>query len=234
MFTSKIGSQTVTYHHSEEFHRLKQEIFTQHSYYVELDTATPTIIDAGAYIGLTTLYFKKLYPLAHIIALEPNPQMIPLLEENIWQNNLSDVDVHQVALSTHDGETQLYIDETDETWYSTASIHPGAWNGQQQTTSLTVPCRPLTDFLTQPIDVLKMDIEGAELEVLTAAQAQLHLVKHLLFEFHPREDQTLDQIKHLLELTNFAVELERDGIPLTDSELRRHPGRLLYVKARHK
>ncbi|MFZ1721277.1 MAG: hypothetical protein WAU07_02110, partial [Microgenomates group bacterium] len=56
--SSKVSNFTLFHANSEEYHQLKREIFTQDSYFFESDSPTPKIIDAGAHIGIATLYFK--------------------------------------------------------------------------------------------------------------------------------------------------------------------------------
>ena len=162
---TKLGPFVVEFTNSEEFHRLKTEIFTHDCYYVELPSAIPLIIDAGAHIGLTTLYFKKAYPGAQILAIEPHPDTFSLLEKNIYNNNLDGVELLNTALSTSDELVTLHEDTSADKWFSTASLQAKAWNGQQQTQPLTVPSLKLNTLLADiddTVELLKLDIEGAE------------------------------------------------------------------------
>lgn len=208
---AKLGSFTISFHNSEEYHHLKQEIFTQDGYYFETDNPSPVIIDAGAHIGLATLYFKKLYPAAHITAIEPHPENFTLLEKNVFENQLADVQLVQAALNTSPGHTTLYADRSNQRWFSTAGFIEGAWNRQQKSEALTVPTLPLSDFLQQPIDFLKLDIEGAELAVLTAAGNNLTKVKHMMIEFHPGSSQSLIGLLETLTKLGFRTRLWKHG-----------------------
>jgi FkbM family methyltransferase len=78
-----------------------------HTYYFETDNPLPFIIDAGAQIGMSTLYFKKQYPGAEIVAIEPNTINFKLLEENIWENQLDNVTTIQAALTGYGSETSF-------------------------------------------------------------------------------------------------------------------------------
>lgn len=219
LLTSKLGPFTVSYENSEEYHRLKGEVFTQDSYYVELETATPLIIDAGAHIGLTTLYYKKLYPAARVVAIEPNPEVVAILEENIWQNRLDEVTVVQAALTpTPQANLTLFRDRTKERWWSTASIHKGAWTGDQKSEALSVSGVTLSQTIQQAfersnvetVDVLKMDIEGAEQAALVSSSDMLPHIDHLFIEFHPVGGQNLQTIIELLE-PYFTTTLSHSG-----------------------
>lgn len=211
MPTAKLDRYQVTFENSEEYHRLKREIFSEHSYYFETDVAQPIIIDAGAHIGLATLYFKKLYPGAQIIALEPHPTSFELLEKNVWDNNLSNINCEKVAVTDRAGSTTFWADTSAHRWFSTAGFLKGAWNGEQSSQPFTVATRPLSDYLTQPIDCLKMDIEGAEWQVLSAASNHLPRIQHILVEFHPHPGQSLLDLVELLTNAGFTTGVWKNG-----------------------
>ena len=217
---SKLNTFTITYDNSEEYHHLKNEIYTQDTYFFETDTTQPVIIDAGAHIGLATLYFKRYYPSSRVIAIEPNPESYQLLTKNIWDNNLSDVETFQVALSDNTGTTMFYRDTTPDHWWSTAGIVDGSWNRTQQSEGMPIPTQTLNHFLTQPIDFLKMDIEGAEQAVLIAAGDHLKKVKHMMVEFHPHPNQSLPTLLEFLQKQGFEYQLWRKGQPVKASHAR--------------
>jgi FkbM family methyltransferase len=227
MQSTKLAPFTIFFENSEEYHVLKNEVFTQGAYYFETENPRPRIIDAGAHIGLSTLYFKKLFPAAHIMAIEPNPQVLPILEKNIWQNNINDVDVFAVALAEEQGEMEFYFDSSVDQWLSTASFHKGAWTETQVSDVMMVPTRPLTDFLEEKVDFLKMDIEGAEERVLVTAGTQLVQVQHMMVEFHPLPEQSLPRLCKHLEDLHFRLKLWKNQKEIS---LRQAQG-LVYIEA---
>ena len=79
------------------------DIFIRNAYFFEAKRSDPLIIDAGANIGMATLYFKFLYPKAKIIAFEPFGATFAVLMDNIELNNLKDVRLVNSALSDHAG-----------------------------------------------------------------------------------------------------------------------------------
>lgn len=203
----KVEQFEVWCHNREELLELKKEVFTQDTYYFETDTPTPRIIDAGAYVGLSTLYFKKLYPQAIITAIEPNPVSFKLLEKNIHENFLYDVTTINAALADFSKDNvPFYTDETGE-WQSTSSFLYGAWNNQQTSKKLLVKTMTLSSLLTEKIDLLKLDIEGAEMQVLQEAHEQLQLVKRIILEFHPHPDQSIVKLVEFLERAGFIIEI---------------------------
>lgn len=219
MPTTKLQNYTIHYHNPEEFHELKNEIFIQRIYDFDIHTENLWIIDAGAHIGLSTLHFKKIFPHAHMIAIEPHPINFQLLEQNVWENNLSNVETYQVALSdTADDKVQFYAD-TEFDWFSTASLHPHAWNGEQSTESLTVQTQTLAFFLekilasadTKPFIFLKLDIEGMEQKVLMSLQDQMSQINSMMVEFHTHPSQKLSQLQKFLEDHDFQLTFWKKG-----------------------
>lgn len=204
----------------DEYHHLKREIFTHNGYYFEpnenqaAQQVAPVIIDAGAHIGLATLYFKYLYPEAKIIAIEPNPLAFEILEANIFENQLENVQTFNLALSDKSETANFYLDKTENGWWSTAGFIEGAWTGDQQSERTSVKTASLSELIREPVDFLKMDIEGAELKVLRASESVLPLIKQLAVEFHPHSEQNLEDLVFLLE-KHFQLTLYQDGREIT-------------------
>lgn len=202
MQSSRLQDYTVYYNNSEEYHLLKKEVFTADLYYFETDNPNPFIIDAGAHIGLATLYFKKNFPESQILAIEPNPSIFEILEKNIFENQIQGVTTINAALSDHTGTETMYLDETDEKWHSTTSFHEGSWVGSQKSKKIEVQTYTLSEFITKPVDFLKLDIEASEQKVLFEAEDSLKLVKEMHIEFHTHKTQSLKKLMDLLERTH--------------------------------
>lgn len=209
MGMAKVQGFLFEYLNAEEFRVLKREIFSEHRYYIELGTRRPRIIDAGAHIGLATGYFRWLYPEALITAIEPNPQLVKLLQNNLELNQWWTVMVEEVALAGNRGSVPFYFDKSPDKWYSTGGLTRGAWNGRQESGEIQVAAVPLTDYLSEPVDLLKLDIEGAEEEVLQATGDRIQNVKHIIMEYHKQEGNSLDEIERFLEIHDFRVEVKK-------------------------
>lgn len=223
MQKTKLGNYTIYYHNSEEYHSLKNDVFRENSYEFETDNPTPLIIDAGANIGLSVLYFKKMYPGSKIIAIEPMPQNYELLENNVYENNLMDVITYPLAISHKSGNLTLHTD-TENNWHSTASIVKGNWTGTQNTEEVEVKTQPLTYFINEAlenfnaqfIDLLKLDVEGSEQKIIIPAKRLIQeKVKFINCEFHPHSEQSLRKVVATLEEINFEVTLYRNGKEIT-------------------
>lgn len=204
---AKLAPFTIEFINSEEFHHLKREIWGGHCYYTELEVEdrAPIIIDAGAHIGVSTLYFAKLFPTAQITAIEPNPITRVLLEKNVWNNRLEDrVVILPIALSNQTGPALLHHLPIKK-WQLNANLSPQAWNGDPLTEQTQVETITLSSLINGPVDLVKLDIEGAELPVLKETREKLYLIRQLWVEFHPTSNNSLSELIHLLEKQDFAT-----------------------------
>ncbi|RZL09213.1 MAG: FkbM family methyltransferase [Hymenobacter sp.] len=161
---------------------LFKEIFLTEPYAFEPATTTPLLIDGGANIGMAVVYFKKHFPQARILAFEPSPEAFRLLTRNVAANNLRDVELHNVALAPAAGQVPFYTEADGATL--NGSLRPYAAGVR----TVVVPARRLADYLpvATPIDLLKLDVEGAEPGILAdlAHAGLLARFRHLLVEYH--------------------------------------------------
>jgi len=171
-----------------------EELFEREVYRFKAETSQPYIIDAGANIGLSILYFKRLYPDAKILAFEPDPEIFPMLAQNVAQ--LSDVEVREVAAWTNDEEL---------TFYSEGSLAGSTeLDFANKGNAVTIKAERLRDHIAKgPVDFLKIDIEGAENSVLFDIVDVLPNVRHLFFEYHSHPGKT-QQLGELLKLVTDA------------------------------
>jgi FkbM family methyltransferase len=137
-----------------------------------------TIIDAGANIGLTCLYFKEQFPDAQIIALEPDAENYALLCKNTA--HLNGVTCLQEALWYRD-EPVAIINQGAEPWAFRV-------NKSTETGTNAVPGTTITTLMKRfgmsRIDYLKIDIEGAEKELFSEQTEWLDSVNLVAIEFH--------------------------------------------------
>ncbi len=176
------------------------EIFEQQIYKFKAEKPTPMIIDGGANIGLSILYFKELYPDSKIVAFEPDSKVFSILSENIKNAKLPGVTLVNKALWS--SETVLEF------------MSEGADGGRMVQMEAEIPRSKvqtvrLRDYLNQSVDFLKLDIEGAETEVLRDCQEMLHNVQNLFVEYHSfmNESQTLHEIVNILQTAGFRLHI---------------------------
>ena len=161
------------------------EIFGHEVYNFIADTEEPFIIDCGSNIGLALLYFKTRYPKAHIIGFEPGPETFPILEKNVTQNHLTNVRIENKAVSKENGFIPFFISKESPAiggW----SVEGAREHGAYQEHSHQVEATPLSLYITQLVDLLKIDIEGAEDDVIEelTASGKLSMVKRIILEYH--------------------------------------------------
>lgn len=211
---SKIQNYQVGYTNREEFKLLKEEIFDKGIYDIKLNKTNPVIFDLGAHIGLSILFFKSKYPDSQIVAFEPNPNIFPILEENILYNKIENVELHNTALGNNDGIKDFYIDCTGNDCFSTASFTPQAWNGKQITTTIKVKTEKLSKYINTNIDILKIDTEGSELEIIKEVEkaGKLSLIKNVIIEFHPIKNRNPKKITDILNKNNFDTDIRLDPL----------------------
>ena len=153
-------------------------VFTRREYEVNLPPPK-VIVDAGANIGLSTLYFANRYPESRIIAIEPEPENYGLLTKNTWP--YPNVTPLQAALWSDNKSVELRDPGFGSWGFTTHSITVP--NASAPVKAVTVD-RLMDEFALPKIDILKMDIEGAELEVLRGASAWISRVDTILAELH--------------------------------------------------
>lgn len=208
MFHSRLDNYTVWYENKQEFRELKREVWGSHSYYVDLDNVRPKIIDIGAHIGMTSLYYAKQYPGATIDAYEPNPLVLPLLEKNIFENMLSDrVHVHNQAVTFAGGSAVLYHESMSSDWQMNANLLGATWIGEPLPEQSVIESVAFADVVGEGADIVKIDVEGAEHELLAQSGAVLEKVQNIVLEYHPHEGATLAGTVALLEDCGFECEV---------------------------
>jgi FkbM family methyltransferase len=192
----------VTYLDEGSFRILLGEVFFNCDYLVDLGSKTPVILDCGANIGLATLFFKRLYPLAHISCFEPDPTTASILRQNIEKNHL-DVAIHNVMLTNDDEEHSFYVSSDIEGSLMMSSI-PDRMSNQRE---ILVKGSRLSNYVEGNVDLVKLDVEGAEFEVLTdlIESGKLSQVRRMIIEYHHKIGG------HASCLSKFFGLLEQEG-----------------------
>jgi FkbM family methyltransferase len=139
------------------------------------DASVRRIVDVGANVGFSLLYFASRYPNAQMVAFEPHPVHVSSLRKNLELNNLtSRVTLHPVAACSQPGTVRLSDDE------NCSSVVAGDSSGAIEVAA--------ADFFeevgTEPIEMLKMDIEGGEYDLLHDARFAGLDVRTIVLEWH--------------------------------------------------
>jgi len=153
-----------------------------------------TVVDIGANVGWYTLQAAKILGKdASVIAFEPHPYNFQLLRKSLTYNNFDFVRAFQECVSDIDGTIPLYLDDDD---------HMGGHTTIKQDAilkSISVPSVRLDTVLSEmgigEVDILKIDVEGAEPKVIEGAGRSLASTRNIIMEW---TQQRWNQV-HLLD-----------------------------------
>ncbi|HCY74981.1 MAG TPA: FkbM family methyltransferase [Ignavibacteriales bacterium] len=172
-----------------------KEIFVDEDYKFHTNSQNPVIYDCGANIGMSCFYFSAKYPTAKIKAFEADPDIKKILSENLKKNNVGNVEVIGKAVWIDNNFIELSLEGADG-----ATIY-------SKTNLVKIPSIRLRDMINKElrIDMLKIDIEGAEYEVLLDCSDSLSKVDNIFVEYHSyiNSNQNLSEIIRILEKNSF-------------------------------
>jgi FkbM family methyltransferase len=169
-----------------------------------------TAFDLGANLGYYTVMMARLTgPEGCVYAVEPVAHNFGLLEQNIRLNGLDNVHAERCAIADVDGVKSMFLTARSN-WHSFHRPQLDttmAWLRKYQrpvVAELMVPTQTLVRWLADkpPVDVLRMDIEGYEIEILRALRAAPRAMStsmRVLFETHPEFYEGGDSMHDVLE-----------------------------------
>ena len=156
-----------------------KQVFIWEEYHYPVKGEVRVIIDAGANIGCSVLYFAQQYPEAFIVAIEPEQENFEILTANTKDNSR----IKSLALGIWSKKCELIIeDKRAESWNFTLRE---ANTGEKGIPSLSI-MDILNQFNLEQVDILKLDIEGAEREIFSNDHYRewLPRVRYLFIETH--------------------------------------------------
>lgn len=162
-----------------------------------------TVLDVGANIGATSLCYASSMKRGRIIAVEPHPSTLKSLRTNLALNSFEGlVEIEEVAVSDQSGSISMFIPEDGTMAMQTASglaHHKGK--------IIEIPCVTIDSLLTRHkidhLNLLKIDIEGYELDALKGATETLQRTDFVVLEYHSEELRSACQ--ELLEHAGFTI-----------------------------
>jgi len=194
-----IYNYPVTYVDDGSFILSLEEIFFTEIYKLDVEkNENLKIIDCGSNIGLSLLYFKLNYSNSEVIAFEPDQENYKLLKQNTDNWDFNKITLHQAAIWTENGDI--------------AFSNTGNLGGKIENTSNSgqgiskVKSVRLKDILIEKIDLLKIDIEGAEYEVIKDCKDSLHFISNLFIEYHGKftDGSKLPELLDILNISGFG------------------------------
>ena len=222
--TKTVAGFTVQYLHAEEVALLADDIFQHEEYRFDCLRKAPRILDCGAHIGLSVLYFKHRFPDARITAFEPNPDTFELLTRNVHGNGFTDVELVNAAVSDEAGTLDFFVPRDPLFWHWGDAAVKNLWYADDQWQTVKVPAVALDTYLTEPVDYLKLDVEGLETRVLMASRSRLGFVRRLTVEFHgsrTNPGNVLAPLRDLLGDVGFATALRQSHWLMREADLNR-------------
>ena len=184
---------------TQSFTGVYDAYFRRSEYAFPVECKEPLVIDCGANVGVTVHYWKQLCPDARIIAFEPDPEAFAALSFNCA--GLSDVILKQAAVWTMNGSISFTAVGSDGGHLSVVAARTDSVK------QIDVKAVRLRDFIVEPVELLKMDIEGSEVDVLSDCADRLSLVKRMFVEYHSfiNKPQRLYQLFHVIEQAGFRI-----------------------------
>jgi FkbM family methyltransferase len=152
--------------------------------------AVKTVLDIGANVGVTALYFSLIFPNARIYAFEPAPDNFAVLAKNVA--NCDRIRAFNFALGAQDATLELYASDNPIN-FGGYSLHPA---GSDTSKKVSIPVRNVASVLSElalsSVDVVKVDTEGAEWDILTAfPETVLRTASYITGELHGNKDFAL-------------------------------------------
>ena len=179
------------------------EIFMRRDYGSVPDDAV--VLDLGANIGVFAVYAAVTARSTRVFAYEPMDSFYELLQENVRLNGCSDaVTCSRQAVAGTAAERALYFDGPDLLFPTLVPPDRTASGARVGCVSLD---RILSDHGLARVDLLKMDIEGAEYEVLYGAESCLDRIREIRMEYHAIDetDRNVEGLQRFLTASGFRI-----------------------------
>lgn len=185
------------------------------------------VVDVGANIGYYTLLCaRRAGPAGQIYAFEPEPENFSLLQQNVRRNGYRNVQMENAAVSSATGSLKLFVSEENH------GDHRVYASENDSRRHVSIRAVRLDDYFADDlplIDLLKMDIQGAEGHALGGMKTLLQCrpPRAILTEFWPlglrRAGTEASGLLRLLESNGYQLahldERRREPVPITAAEL---------------
>ena len=178
-----------------------EELIRQQVYTFKPRSEAPVILDFGANIGLSLYFFAQKYPSAEIYGYEADQSISGSLGKNVKQFDTGKI--HLINKAVFDKNTTLnFFSEGADGGHLSDSINKRA---KEILVEAIDAAEVLKEF--SHIDMLKIDIEGAERQVLPRIKDQLNKVDNIFIEYHSEADkeQCLVELLGILKTAGFRI-----------------------------
>lgn len=177
---------TVRVRRSSDQIRTLGHIFESEDYQIPVDLEFEWIVDAGAHIGLSSLYFHRCFPAARLLAIEPDPENFQLLSENL--GSLPNVSIIEGAV-WDTAETVQISNPTADSWSYRMEAGTSGVRGY-------LLAELIAEVDTGGPGLVKLDIEGAERRVLESSKSWIDRPSLMVLELHDRFEPGCTEALH--------------------------------------
>lgn len=180
------------------------DIFVEHEYRIPNAGPRPVIVDVGANVGVSVLYHCRMLDDPEIHAFEADPTIFAKLERNVHRHApRARVHLHHAAAYVSNGSVRFAREGADG-----GQVDGSGGVGE----TVEVPSVDLLEVLNRlpRIDLLKIDIEGAESLVVPHCAPAFGRIERIFIEVHssPGQEQALPRLLSLLQQAGFRLHLQ--------------------------
>jgi len=219
LFSLHLGKYHLWFRESSSYFSVEtyEEIFKDNNHFLDPQFSgkdAKVIFDIGANEGFYSLKIKETNPQCQIIAAEPNPYAFDLLKKNVQENRLSNILLINKAVGPDNSGTHLaVIRQMSAISGCDLRIQKRPWLKDEFIEKLRVPTVTLESLSQENhishVDILKVDVEGMELEIFEKSQDFLNMVDKIVVEWHGKKVR--DNLIDLLMKNHFHMVLEEEG-----------------------
>jgi FkbM family methyltransferase len=174
------------------------------------------VIDIGAHIGLYTIISsKRVGAQGKVVAIEADPENFEMLNSNIKLNQLTNVIPLNYAVFSKETKIKLYLPEVESGFTKYKTIMPNWINTQEKFVEVNANTLDyllqLNQIRQEEVNWIKIDVEGAEFEVLKGATNVLSKSKDIaiLMELHGPPHIYRPKVEEFVDLYKFKIEFEK-------------------------
>jgi FkbM family methyltransferase len=174
------------------------------------------VIDIGAHIGLYTIISsKRVGANGKVVAIEADPSNFEMLNSNIKLNQLTNVTPLNYAVYSKESKVKLYLPSGESGFTKYNTIMPNWINTQEKFVEVNANTLDyllqLNEIRQEEVNWIKIDVEGAEFEVLKGATNVLSKSKDIaiLMELHGPPHVYRPKVEEFVNLYNFKIEFEK-------------------------
>jgi FkbM family methyltransferase len=175
-------------------------------------SAGDVVVDMGAHIGAFAVRAAQIAHLGQVYAYEASIKNFALLTENCQLNGLENLYIENSAVSDHRGQMPLYTPANNSILSSLLQDTSGFVEMVQAITFADI----IAEHALTQIDFLKVDVEGAEFDILLACSAETFAkIRRMVIEYHEFEgdERTYRDLTDLLVSHGFKVAVEKAIFP---------------------